>query len=297
MTGPQAGRRNTPRAFLSHVVRRPALAVSLFLSAGIALAAILAVLVLDDLRHRTTLESARSYAAMFTVFRDYYSKVIVGSAKKSGITISPQYHDIEGAIPPPATMTIEISSWMEDLISPGGVRWYSNYPFLSRGSGGPRSTFEKEALQALTSKTVRSFMRVEEPEGDQPQIMRYAKPIHMGKGCVDCHNSHPDSPRTDWKIGDIRGVQVISLAMPPLLPSPSALYDEDRGLFISIAAALAGIGLISMLLLVLLNRLRRAVQTTSNRNRQLLRARQVAEHAAETKTRIMTNFSHELRTP
>lgn len=28
----------------------------------------------------------------------------------------------------------------------------------------------------------------------------------MKEGCVACHNTHPESPRKDWKVGDVRGI-------------------------------------------------------------------------------------------
>ncbi|CAH0350871.1 DUF3365 domain-containing protein [Aquabacterium sp. CECT 9606] len=28
----------------------------------------------------------------------------------------------------------------------------------------------------------------------------------MKEGCVACHNSHPQSPKRDWKVGDVRGL-------------------------------------------------------------------------------------------
>ena len=31
----------------------------------------------------------------------------------------------------------------------------------------------------------------------------------MKQTCVDCHNTHPQSPRKDWQVGDVRGVLVI----------------------------------------------------------------------------------------
>ena len=36
----------------------------------------------------------------------------------------------------------------------------------------------------------------------------------MGPVCVSCHNTHPDSPKTDWKVGDVRGIQEISVVQP-----------------------------------------------------------------------------------
>jgi predicted signal transduction protein with EAL and GGDEF domain len=28
----------------------------------------------------------------------------------------------------------------------------------------------------------------------------------MKKECVNCHNNHPESPKSDWKVGDLRGI-------------------------------------------------------------------------------------------
>src|SRR3546814_4812718 len=44
--------------------------------------------------------------------------------------------------------------------------------------------------------------------------IRYATPVIMGAACVTCHNAHPESPKHDWKIGDIRGIQAITVEQP-----------------------------------------------------------------------------------
>ena len=36
----------------------------------------------------------------------------------------------------------------------------------------------------------------------------------MGAACVNCHNSHPESPKHDWKVGDVRGMQEVSITQP-----------------------------------------------------------------------------------
>ena len=36
----------------------------------------------------------------------------------------------------------------------------------------------------------------------------------MGPACVSCHNSHPESPKRDWKVGDVRGIQEVSITQP-----------------------------------------------------------------------------------
>ena len=37
-----------------------------------------------------------------------------------------------------------------------------------------------------------------------------AGPVVMGAPCVGCHNAHPDSPKKDWKVGDVRGIQAVA---------------------------------------------------------------------------------------
>jgi hypothetical protein len=49
-----------------------------------------------------------------------------------------------------------------------------------------------------------SFYRFEPFEG-RPAL-RYAVADRMPASCVSCHNNHPQSPKRDWQVGDVRGV-------------------------------------------------------------------------------------------
>jgi class 3 adenylate cyclase len=46
------------------------------------------------------------------------------------------------------------------------------------------------------------------------RIIRTASPVTLGQACVSCHNTHPDSPKKDWKAGDVRGIQEITVVQP-----------------------------------------------------------------------------------
>jgi adenylate cyclase len=39
--------------------------------------------------------------------------------------------------------------------------------------------------------------------------VRLIVPVVMGAACVNCHNAHPESPKHDWKVGDVRGIQEV----------------------------------------------------------------------------------------
>ncbi len=36
----------------------------------------------------------------------------------------------------------------------------------------------------------------------------------MAPACVTCHNAHPESPKHDWKVGDVRGIQEVIITQP-----------------------------------------------------------------------------------
>ena len=44
--------------------------------------------------------------------------------------------------------------------------------------------------------------------------VRLVAPVVMGPACVSCHNAHPESPKTDWKVGDVRGIQEVVITQP-----------------------------------------------------------------------------------
>src|SRR4029077_5403456 len=46
-------------------------------------------------------------------------------------------------------------------------------------------------------------------EIDGQRVVRYAQARVMNRTCVECHNTHPQSPRKDWREGEVRGALVI----------------------------------------------------------------------------------------
>ena len=36
----------------------------------------------------------------------------------------------------------------------------------------------------------------------------------MAQACVSCHNTHPESLKRDWKVGDVRGLQEVTITQP-----------------------------------------------------------------------------------
>jgi signal transduction histidine kinase len=153
------------------------------------------------------LQGTSLYSQSLSELRTFYNSEVVERVKGHGINVTHDYATKEGAIPIPATFTIEYGKHISRKGTGIQVRVYSDYPFPFRKDGGPRDVFEREALLQLQKQPDRSFSRFEDFQG-RPSL-RYGSAIIMGPGCVACHNTHPESPKTDWKIGDVRGVQEI----------------------------------------------------------------------------------------
>ena len=68
-----------------------------------------------------------------------------------------------------------------------------------------------KALQYAQQNPAKSFIRFEPVQGRFS--LRFAKPVVMKASCIGCHNNHPDSPKKDWKVGDVRGVQEVILPL------------------------------------------------------------------------------------
>jgi adenylate cyclase len=84
------------------------------------------------------------------------------------------------------------------------LRQYSDSPFPWRTDGGPRDDFERSALlclrQSKGQETVHEFTEI-----DGQRVVCYAQARVMQRTCVECRNTHPQSPRKDWHEADVRG--------------------------------------------------------------------------------------------
>ena len=136
--------------------------------------------------------------------RNVYTSEVVDRVSGHDIEVTHDYLHKPGTIPLPVTFTMELGRRINLHGSGMVVRLYSDYPFPWRKGGGAHDEFEEQALQALRANPQQPYYRFEEFQGRAS--LRYATADVMHAECVDCHNSRPDSPKNDWKVGDVRGV-------------------------------------------------------------------------------------------
>ncbi len=176
-------------------------------------------------------------------FRSLYTSEVVERIRPAGIEIAHDYDLREGAAPLPATLSMILGNRIGALEEGGESRLYSPYPFPWRGQdGGLTDVFAREAWEALNRNPEEPFYRFE-TLGDR-EVLRYATADLMRPACIDCHNTHPDTPKADWAVGDVRGVlEVITPLDVTLAATRSGLVDTAILMLFMAAMGLLFLGL------------------------------------------------------
>jgi adenylate cyclase len=180
----------------------PSVALLLLVLAGLPIAVWLDM---RSLSEHTLRDQANDMTSMIDNIRGYYAEKIVGRvlANNGAVHVLPNYLDEPGGIPIPATLSLELGALISDNDNVR-FRFFSDYPFKNRAPHA-FDEFERQALATLRADPKERVYDVSGSIFDRR--VRLVTPIIMDADCVSCHNSHPDSPKRDWKIGDVRGIE------------------------------------------------------------------------------------------
>ena len=134
---------------------------------------------------------------------------MVERVRDHGIEVVHDYQDRPGAIPLPATLSMKLGQNIGSRSLGAHTRLYSPYPFPWREEeGGLKDDFGHKAWEHLKNHPDESFYKIDILQGRE--TLRYARADLMRPSCVNCHNTHLQSPKTDWKVGEVRGVLEIN---------------------------------------------------------------------------------------
>lgn len=157
---------------------------------------------------------ADTFVSVIDSIRGYYASNVVGRVLANHGETTEVVHDYlakPGAIPIPATLSLELSDVVSGSNGNIDYRFFSDYPFKSRAPH-PFDAFERDALDKLRQDP---GLRLYQAGGSIfDREIRLVMPIRMASDCVACHNTHPDSPKRDWKVGDVRGIEEITVRQP-----------------------------------------------------------------------------------
>ncbi|MCK8523364.1 DUF3365 domain-containing protein [Aquimarina sp. D1M17] len=133
------------------------------------------------------------------VTRTLYTKGIVGAGKKQGLKFDEDWQDEDvEAGPLPALFLRGISSDIRKSPVPLGLYLGSDFPI--------------NASNKFTGKQAELFKKIKETqkpqhfyEEDQKLYTSMFADLAVAAPCVNCHNDHKNTTKTDWKLGDVMG--------------------------------------------------------------------------------------------
>ncbi len=191
----------------------------------------------NEIVETIAIQDAKSYSEALTTFRSLYTSEVVNTAKANNIEVTHDYKNKTGAIPLPATLTKKLAESIGEQGSGVKARLYSAYPFPWRENVVVHEVFAKSAWDALSADPKKAYVKFEDVDGRKS--LRYATADLMRKACINCHNSHAETPKNDWKVGDVRGVLEVTLPMDQIAAQQNETFQESLVIYI----VLAGCGL------------------------------------------------------
>jgi adenylate cyclase len=168
---------------------------------------------LRNLTETSLLRQAKDLNSVVSSVRGYYASNVVGRvlASPGSTQVVHNYQSIPGAIPIPATLSLELGRVISEQQQNISYRFVSDFPFKNRAPHA-LDNFESNALADLRNHKEQQLTDVSASVFSDR--VRLVAPVVMGAACVACHNSHPESPKHDWKVGDVRGIQEITISQP-----------------------------------------------------------------------------------
>jgi len=141
--------------------------------------------------------------------RTIYSKMIVERLGNAISLKATENYLEENTLPLPAQFLLLAS---QNVTSQGlgmTYRLTSLWPINSQNR--PNDGFEKKGLEAVRKNPNKPFTTTFTSKGKL--MFRAIYPdMAVTKSCVTCHNGHPNSPKKDFKLGDVMGG--ISITIP-----------------------------------------------------------------------------------
>lgn len=267
----------------------------LLMVASIVMTYVYVLEISDNSANDDSISGAQRYLEALTSFRTLYTSEVINTitdAEGDALTITHNYKNIINAIPLPITLTMALGDEIGKFQSGAKTALYSPFPFPWRKQESKKifdDPFAKEAWASLVQEPHTHYYRFEEI--NDTKYIRYAVADLMRPSCIDCHNNHPDTPKNDWQVGDVRGIIEV------LLPVSIAKEKQQSSLQKTFMVLSSFLLVIFCILFLFIARIKQSEQYLKKSNAQLVNQGEMLTMAnieVEASQKKLSNYATEL---
>lgn len=140
----------------------------------------------------------------------YTKKVVQRLVAKHKVIKASEFFDDDKALPLPAQMFRFGAEAVADKTDKFSYSLLSIWPINKQNK--PKTKVEVAGLKFVAENKGKNFYGEETLGGKKYFTAVYADPA-VAAPCVTCHNDHKDSPKKDFKLGDVMGGVVIRIPL------------------------------------------------------------------------------------
>ena len=149
--------------------------------------------------------------AVIAAHRSFYTIHIVNPLLQEGIVDVSENWRAKNALPLPVQFLQETSE-MAELVSLN-IHYHLISQWPINKANAPVTEFERRGIEAVQAHPTQPYSSIFVGSSGRRFGTVYAD-LAVTRVCIDCHNIHQNSPRSDFKVGDVMGGLVISFPLP-----------------------------------------------------------------------------------
>jgi len=149
--------------------------------------------------------------AVIMAHRNFYTIDIVNPLLQEGIVDVSEDWRAKHALPLPVQLLQETSEMAE--LASRGIHYHLISQWPINKANAPVTEFEQRGLEAVQADPTQPYSSTFVGSSGRRFGTVYAD-LAVTRVCIDCHNTHSKSPRSDFNVGDVMGGLVISFPLP-----------------------------------------------------------------------------------
>jgi hypothetical protein len=157
----------------------------------------------------TPQQMADALHAVMEADRTVYTRMVVNRLQNDEKVIKASEHwQDDKALPLPAQMFRMGAEMAAQKNASFSYALLSQWPVNKQNV--PKTDAEKAGLAFVAGDATRNYY-AEETLGDKKYFTAVYPDVAVAPACINCHNSHKDSPRSDFQMGDVMGGVVVRI--------------------------------------------------------------------------------------